>query len=548
MKNNNALIYIFIIATFYSVSTRAQTTDYFADDGWVKPFDVTYPHPNSHYHNGVTYIAYMGASGNGNDPSVASYNHTTGEWKGPVRIGSNPLPNDDYHGKPSIVVDDQGYIHVTFGGHGGTIGLAGSNQYGGYSDGELKHLRSNLPEDIGTGTSDWTRQNPAPGGGSTGDISVYATYPQFIKVSNGDIYFFCRHGNHHSDWTYQKSTDDGVTWGGEVPILAHTWTETWYAWFTVNGDSINCVYNYHPGGSGNDRQDIYYMYLDTSTDTWYNVEGSDLSSKIPMNLKQSKKKTKVKNTNPDNYEVSSIVCRSDTSGIPHIAFQYYNDQAYHMMWDGSDWTSYVNLTTTSATEESKFDIMPISSTDVKVLVRREDASGTKLAWWSMDPTSSYRNEDEVIMVEDTSSYRPAAIPEFYHDDAKVMFFEKTGNDRVKIFMHGDSGLLTRGSGSGSRIASTGEKLSGSSNSIAVLAVDKQLRVYPNPANHRVIVDLGSESLQSVQIFTTNGQLMLSQTEINDSQVEINIQGLKSGYYVMRIHGLSTTDVRTLIKN
>ncbi|MEM9446522.1 MAG: BNR-4 repeat-containing protein [Verrucomicrobiota bacterium] len=282
--------------------------DYFVDNGYKKPFDVTYPHPNSHYHNGVTYIAYQGSDMNNNDPSVCSYNHITGVWRGPVRIGNNPLPNSDLHGKPSIVVDDEGYIHVVFGGHGGTIGLAGSNKFGGYSDGELKHLVSNFPEDIGYDDSDWTRQNSAPGGGSTGQISVYATYPQFMKVTNGDIYLFCRHGNHHSDWSYQKSTDNGISWSGEVSILKHSYVDTWYAWFSVNGDVIDCVYNYHPGGSGNYRQNIYYMYLDTTSDSWYNVEGKNLNSKIPLNLKQSKKRTKVKSTNPKNYEVSGIIC------------------------------------------------------------------------------------------------------------------------------------------------------------------------------------------------------------------------------------------------
>ena len=234
-----------------------------------------------------------------------------------------------------------------------------------------------------------------------------------------------------------------------------------------------------------------------------------------------------------------------SSGIPHIAFQYYNDQAYHMMWDGSDWTTYVNLTTTSAIEESKFDIMPISSTDVKVLVRREDALGTKLAWWSMDPTSSYRNEDEVIMVEDTSSYRPAAIPEFYHNDAKVMFFEKTGNDRVKIFMHGDSGLLTRSSSSSTRVASTANE---TLNPESATINDNQLRFYPNPANNHIVVDLGGATLQSVEIYTMTGKLILSKTDINDSRVDMDLQAIKSGYYVIRVNGLSTSNVGTLIKN
>ncbi|NOU61286.1 BNR-4 repeat-containing protein [Marinifilum caeruleilacunae] len=547
MKKRFLLFCCIIVNALLITTSVYGQTDYFADNGYVKPFDVTYPHPNSHYHNGVTYIAYQGSNENGgnNDPSVCSYNHITGEWRGPVRIGNNTLPNDDYHGKPSIVVDDLGYIHVVFGGHGGTIDLAGYNEFGGYSDGEFKHLRSNSPEDIGTGTSDWTRLNSAPGGGNTGEISVYGTYPQFLKVPNGDIYFFYRHGSHQSDWTYQKSTDNGNTWSDEVVFLDGGLIETWYAWLTVNGNRIDCAYNYHPGGSGDDRQDIYYMYLDTSNDTWYNVQGSDLSSKIPMNLSRSKKKTKVKNTNPDNYEVDDIVVRTDPNGIPHIAFRYYNDQAYHMMWDGSDWTTYVNITTDDAIKEDKFDIMPISSTEVKVLIRRKDASGTKIAWWTMDPTSSYRNEDEVVITEGNTEYFFASIPEFYHDDAKVMFFEKTGNDMVKIFMHGDSGLLTRG-GAISGLNST--------NQLTSLEIDTNqennmdLIVYPNPAKDYVTVDLKTENIQSLQLFDMNGRLIKTESAINNSRIKVNIQDVSSGMYLIKVQGESKSKLSKVLIN
>ncbi|MEM9446521.1 MAG: hypothetical protein AAGA18_14340 [Verrucomicrobiota bacterium] len=110
------------------------------------------------------------------------------------------------------------------------------------------------------------------------------------------------------------------------------------------------------------------------------------------------------------------------------------------MWDGDDWTSYTHLTTSDAIEEKSFDIIPISSVQVKALVRRRDALGTRLSWWTLDPTGSYRSEDEVIFIEGSHTCKFAAIPEFYHDDAKVMFFEKTDSNRVRIYLHGDSGF------------------------------------------------------------------------------------------------------------
>jgi len=92
--------------------------DYFADNGFGNAVAVV-QHPSGIYHNGVTYVCFQGPL---EDPYVASYNHETKEWKGPYKAGISEMGKDpkrkkriDNHGKPSIIIDDAEYIHITFG-------------------------------------------------------------------------------------------------------------------------------------------------------------------------------------------------------------------------------------------------------------------------------------------------------------------------------------------------------------------------------------------------------------------------------------------------
>lgn len=89
----------------------ATNVDDFTDNGYGNPVS-TLQHPAAEHFNGVTY--------------VAAYVHATGKWIGPVHAGVNTMgkspdqvdPGElDNHGKPALVVDRQGYIHLIFGSH-----------------------------------------------------------------------------------------------------------------------------------------------------------------------------------------------------------------------------------------------------------------------------------------------------------------------------------------------------------------------------------------------------------------------------------------------
>ena len=151
--------------------------------------------PAGIHHEGVTYVSYQGPL---EDPYVASYNHDTGDWKGPFKAGVSEMGKDpnrpkkiDNHGKPTMIIDDEGFIHIFYGGHGG-MPIHGENKLGNHHYGRNKHSVSRSPLDI----TQWEDLDT---------ITPFGTYNQAVKMDNGDIYLFYRHGAHRSDWTYQKS-------------------------------------------------------------------------------------------------------------------------------------------------------------------------------------------------------------------------------------------------------------------------------------------------------------------------------------------------------
>ena len=220
---------------------REAKVDHFANNGFGNAVAIV-QHPAGIHHQGITYVCYQGPL---EDPYVASYNHKTGEWKGPFKAGVSEMGKDpnrkkriDNHGKPSMIIDDAGYIHITFGGHGG-MKKHGKNSLGNHHYGKNLHAVSKKPLDI----SSWETLD---------NIPPFGTYNQFIKMDNGDIYLFYRHGAHRSNWVYQKSSDNGRTFSEPVSFLKHkrrtdqAAEDSWYPWITKGqGDDLLVVFDYH---------------------------------------------------------------------------------------------------------------------------------------------------------------------------------------------------------------------------------------------------------------------------------------------------------------
>ncbi|MFP4845009.1 BNR-4 repeat-containing protein [Winogradskyella sp. PE311] len=426
--------------------------DYFADNGFGNAVAIV-QHPAGVYHKGVTYIAYQGPL---EDPYVASYNHETKEWKGPFKAGVSVMGKDpnrkkqiDNHGKPALLIDDANYIHIAFGGHGGTP-ADGDNPLGNHHYGKNLHAVSKKPLDI----SAWETLD---------NVSLFGTYSQFIKMDNGDMYLFYRHGAHRSDWVYQKSTDNGVTFSEPVSFLKHKRRtdieaeDSWYPWVSSgNGDDIIVAFDYHicrdnrnaqdARGHIPERHNVYYMVFDTKTGQWKNVKNEPLE--MPLTKEMADEKTLVRNI-PNDWTFQGIT-DVDPNGNPHVAVLVGPDvnarrsgpkRLQHFRWDGQQWlkSNLANL------PRGNGDIEVQSSTAISIYLESEtnDDVGEISRWDSFNGGETFK-KTTVFLQRDYSGFVISSLIDNPHPDARIIVGEKKeGTDFRKMYLLGDSGPIQR---------------------------------------------------------------------------------------------------------
>jgi hypothetical protein len=428
------------------------TVDYFADNGFGNAVALV-QHPSGVYYKGITYVAYQGAL---EDPYVASYNHETKEWKGPYKAGVSEMGKDpnrkkriDNHGKPAILIDNAGYIHIAFGGHGGTPAY-GENPLGNHHYGKNLHAVSKKPLDI----SAWETLD---------NVSLFGTYSQFVKMDNGDIYLFYRHGAHRSNWVYQKSTDNGVTFDAPVSFLKHKRRteieaeDSWYPWVSKgNGDDIIVAFDYHicrdnknaqdPRGHIPERHNVYYMVFDTKSGDWKNVKNELL--KMPLTKELADDKTLIKNTGSD--WTFQGVTDVDPNGNPQVLMLVGPDvgkkrggpkRLQHFRWDGQAWIKSKN----SDLPRGNGDLEVKSPTELSIYMESEtvDSVGEISRWDSFDGGASFKKAT-VLLHRKKSSFVISSLIENAHPDARLIVAEKkSGTDYRKMYLLGDNGAIKR---------------------------------------------------------------------------------------------------------
>lgn len=433
--------------------SAALTVDYFADNGFGNSVAVV-QHPAGVYHKGVTYICYQGPL---EDPYVAAYNHKTRKWKGPFKAGVSEMGKDpnrkkriDNHGKPSIIIDNDGYIHIAFGGHGG-MDKHGPNAFGNHHYGKNAHVVSKKPLDI----SSWETLD---------NIPPFGTYNQFIKTDNGDIYLFYRHGAHRSNWVYQKSRDNGRTFAPPVSFLKHkrrtdqAAEDSWYPWITKgNGNELIVAFDYHlcsDGGKKSNnglghipkRYNLYYMVFDTKTGEWRNVVGELLD--LPVTKEEADKKALVART--DGKWTFQGVVDLYTDGNPHIGISIGKDvgekrsapkKMHHFRWDGTKWVQNQD----AGLPVGNGDIEAGAPGEVSTYLesRNEEGFGEVGRWDSFDAGATFSKADVFLRRKD-SQFSISSLIENAHPNARLLVAEKKqGTPYRRMYLLGDNGPIKR---------------------------------------------------------------------------------------------------------
>lgn len=209
------------------------------------------------------------------------------------------------------------------------------------------------------------------------NISPFGTYNQFVKMDNGDIYLFYRHGAHRSDWVYQISTDNGRTFSDPISFLKHkrrddqAAVDSWYPWITKrNGDELMVVFDYHLCSDNvkgekkkrhvPKRYNVYYMTFNTKTGLWKNISGETLPT--PLTREVADAKTRVAETLCE-WTFQGVVT-SDTQGYPYIGITLGDEikdaprsapkHMQYLRWNGKQWL------------HEKQSGLPVSNGDIEV--------------------------------------------------------------------------------------------------------------------------------------------------------------------------------------
>ncbi len=436
----------FLLGAIVLVCPVAQgaSVDYFADNGFGNPL-ATMQHPSAEHYKGTTYIAYQGPH---EDAYVCAYNHAGRKWSGPVLagvslMGRTPDPVDsrdvDNHGKPAMMVDTIGYIHVVYGAHGGSV-LLGKNALGtpgGLRGGKLTHLVSKDPENI----SSWKVLD---------NISPFGTYPQFVQMGDGDVYLFYRHGSHRSDWVYQKSADDCRTFSPPVSVLKHKVQirdaavhDSWYAWFARgHGDTISAVYVYHPcatPGHTKDRRNAYYMRMNCTDDSWENAAGETLT--IPVTKEYADRMTIMFDTGAE--RCNHGTCRVDQKGHPHAFFRFDAGQVRYSRWTGRAWTGPIAVVPGGRSEDG--DMIVDSPTDVRMILASSDGNAGEVGWWKTTDGGQTWVKEPPILSRSGGGFDIGALVENCIPEGMVVVSEDASPDHLyrKMLLLGKDGPVTR---------------------------------------------------------------------------------------------------------
>ena len=447
IKTKTIAILLILFNTLLVVGQTVQgptMVHYFTDNGFSAAVKVL-QHPAGEHYKGVTYVAYQGPL---EDPYVASYDHGKDMWSGPFKagesiLGKTPGTKIDNHGKPAMIIDDTGYIHLVFGGHGG-LTSHGTNPLGDVHNGQMIHVVTKNPLDI----SSWEVLD---------NIPPFGTYNQLIKMDNGDIYLFYRHGAHRSNWVYQRSTDDGRSFESPVSILKTKLdteagiNDAWYAWFTNgNGNEIIAAYNYHlcredSAAHIGQRHNGYYMVMNTDDHVWRNVKRERLS--MPLTKEHADKMTLVVNTG-DKWTVQGTAA-IDQEGHPNVTFTIGEHmglrhggpkQVNHYRWTGQKWYGSDSTDLPVAVG----DMLVSSPNEVSLLLAYKEEGIGEIAWWnSTDGGQSFVKGDVLIKNKNTG-FNITSMIRNAHPDARVIIAGQYHEGDFR-YMHlvGDNGPIKR---------------------------------------------------------------------------------------------------------
>lgn len=437
-------------------------------------------------------ITYLGYQGPGFDPYVASYDTSTGTWRGPTRVGINPL-RLDAHGAPSLYLDASGRVHVFYGAHNGTI----------------LHVRQSAPGP----DSAWVAQASFSAG----------TYPQVVTVPGGKMLLFYR--TSESDWSFRTTTDGAASFGGESRVLDADYDAYWYANFAAGPDgAIHTVFTWLDRDLMRDgrlfvRRNLYYATRGTDG-MWRGVDGTTLS--LPIDLAEANAHCRVVNSGDEFVNEMSVTV--DDQGAPCVVYLLGSGSgpgAYEWRFarrDPGGWRGTRIVTTDHYFDAAALDPQPDGGLDAFVVTGDSDARGSQdwdyrgrggriERWVSADRGLTWAYSQRVSPAEPGIIYSDPVLVRGGSGPARLMFTDWTDDESDffhRMFLWGDDGLVPR------ETTLVTSRIAGRNRSATAVEVSK--KAFPEGARYVVIATEGDfpDALAGAPLASTvNGPVLLT---------------------------------------
>lgn len=222
----------------------------------------------------------------------------------------------DAHNIISLMVDGDGYLHVSFDHHGHP----------------LNYCRSVAPHSLELGEKE----------AMTGNDEMDVTYPEFYRLANGDLLFAYRSGaSGRGNLVLNRYSLETKTWERVQDVLIDGENKRnayWQLYVDAQG-TIHLSWVWRETWLVETNHDLCYARSMDGGKTWYKTNGEPYE--LPIRLDNAEYACKI----PQNSElINQTSMSADVNGNPYIA-TYWRDQdsevpQYRLVWyDGKQWQS-----------------------------------------------------------------------------------------------------------------------------------------------------------------------------------------------------------------
>jgi hypothetical protein len=275
--------------------------------------------PEAVYANGYTFIGWF--SFNEDDWYVGRYEHATKKWIA-KNLGNDGSAQQDDHNNPTIVIDDDGTVHVFASEHNTTA---------------TRHFISDAPYDISSFTS-----NTLTSFGAT------ATYPQ-AQIMDGGVIALTWREIVTSPYRPRRIAfyDIGMaTWGTEKTLVDIA-DERPYMHILVDpndDDKLHVIYTVaHPREITQGTNDIFHGFYRLSTDSIYETDGT-LIGTLSVTAFDETNGTLIEDASTRGYNFWGSDISIAADGNPAVVYSEHNGQEEiyyrYAKWNGSAWVPH----------------------------------------------------------------------------------------------------------------------------------------------------------------------------------------------------------------